>query len=300
MKDQMFQEILEGLEAPPKSIPSKYFQENPEVDPFHLDEYYFNRCEKEILSQYASEIARAVPAEEFNLIELGADPGGKSYVLISEFLKKKNFFNHYTIDPHAKSLEQTAKGLEENFPSLFAHGVKATALTGLHSIAQINTKKKVLLLLGSQLSQRSPEEMMGFMQGLRSQLQSKELVLVGFPMKFIDQASAKAAHHLKILSQFNQDLMTDFDPSQYKYIEVYNDMPATSEGFLVSTQNQKVHFTEYSREVEISKNELIQTEATALLSEEEIRLLMQKTGFKVEKFFYDNEKNFADVLIIAS
>ena len=300
MKADMFQEILEGLESPPKSIPSKYFQENPEVDPFHLNEYYFNRCEKEILSQHAHEIARALPKEEFNLIELGADPTGKSHILISEFLKKKNFFNHYTIDPHAKSLEQIAHDLEENFPTLFAHGVKATALKGLRQITEINTKKKVLLLLGSQLSQRSPEEMLGFMQGLRSLTQAGDLILIGFPMKFVDQSSLKAQHHLKTLDHLNEKLTADFDSSYYKYIEVYNDMPATCEGFLVSTKNQKVHFIEAEREVEIGKNELIQTDAMALLNKEEICLLMQSTGFKAVKFFYDKEKQFVDILIAAN
>lgn len=124
MNEAMFQEILESLESPPKSIPSKYFQRSPEVDPFHLNEYYFNRCEKELLAMYADKIAKTFSTEEFNLVELGADPSGKSHILISEFLKKKNFFSHYIVDPHEKALEQAGQVTEEAFPHLLAHQIR--------------------------------------------------------------------------------------------------------------------------------------------------------------------------------
>lgn len=170
---------------------------------------------------------------------------------------------------------------------------------GLKQLTEINHKKKAFLLLGSQLSQKNPDGMIHFMQTLRFFLKPGDVGLVGFPMKFVDQAAVKAEHQLNVLLQLNHELEADFDPSHYKYIEVYNDMPATCESFLVSTQPQKIHFSANQREVEIDKNEKILTGSTALLSEEEIDLLMQTTGFKVEKFFYDHDKIFADVLIVA-
>ena len=74
--DSFALDVLVGLTAPKKSIPSKYFYDARGSELFRqistLPEYYPTNCETEILERYKKAIAQYVDYEPFNLVELGA------------------------------------------------------------------------------------------------------------------------------------------------------------------------------------------------------------------------------------
>jgi len=81
-QNKLLSDVLKGLSATPKHLPSKYFYDDEGSRLFQkimaLPEYYLTRAEVEILSRYREDIAQCVANQPFTLIELGAGDGTKT------------------------------------------------------------------------------------------------------------------------------------------------------------------------------------------------------------------------------
>ena len=68
VREQMWQEVREGLARSPKRLPSKYFYDGRGSELFvaitELPEYYLTRAETEILEEHAGDIIAAAQPEE--------------------------------------------------------------------------------------------------------------------------------------------------------------------------------------------------------------------------------------------
>src|SRR5512141_2054707 len=78
-------DVLVGLSAPQKSIPSKYFYDARGSELFRqitdLPEYYPTRCELEILERDKGVVARHLDDAPFNLVELGPGSGAETWLV---------------------------------------------------------------------------------------------------------------------------------------------------------------------------------------------------------------------------
>ena len=84
-------DVLNGLSAATKRIPSRYFYDDAGSSIFQqimdLPEYYPTDCEHEILKNNAAYISELMANDQpFRLIELGAGDGRKTRLLLDQFV----------------------------------------------------------------------------------------------------------------------------------------------------------------------------------------------------------------------
>ena len=101
---RFLQETLEGLNAEPKRMYSKYFYDEAGDFIFQqimkMDEYYLTNAEMEIMQNQAESIAEVISNDgvAFDLIELGAGDATKSIHLLKMLIDKKFNFKYFPID----------------------------------------------------------------------------------------------------------------------------------------------------------------------------------------------------------
>src|SRR4051812_30597054 len=97
-------DVLKGLSATPKYLPSKYFYDAAGDLIFQqimqLPEYYPTRCEAEIISSHKEQLLAHIYEEKkpFNLVELGSGDGKKTKILLSHFVEHNASFRYTPID----------------------------------------------------------------------------------------------------------------------------------------------------------------------------------------------------------
>src|ERR1700748_1316922 len=97
-------DVLDGLRAENKYLPSKYFYDETGDKLFQeimaCPEYYPTRCEMEIMQRQSPQIAELFcrPGGSFDLVELGPGDATKSWYLLRALLKDRARFTYYPID----------------------------------------------------------------------------------------------------------------------------------------------------------------------------------------------------------
>ena len=155
MTNTFAQDVLEGLSATHKHLPSKYFYDINGSQIFqeimHMPEYYLTNSEFEILSLQAKQIIDAVGFDKpFNIIELGAGDGFKTFKLL-EYLVNQNIDFHYVpIDISQKAINLLSQKLLDRLPNLSIQAKRGDYFKMLHDIKQSDTPS-LLLFLGSNI-----------------------------------------------------------------------------------------------------------------------------------------------------
>jgi uncharacterized SAM-dependent methyltransferase len=115
-------EILAGLRAMPKYLPSKYFYDKAGDRIFqeimNCDEYYLFACELEIFRKRTAELAAAImePRSPFDLIELGPGDCKKSAYLLRHLVLAGAGFTYIPIDISSNVINH----LQTEFPMKIA------------------------------------------------------------------------------------------------------------------------------------------------------------------------------------
>ncbi|MEO1616371.1 MAG: L-histidine N(alpha)-methyltransferase, partial [Planctomycetota bacterium] len=112
------EDVLEGLEQCPKSLPCKYFYDARGSALFdeicELDEYYLTRTEQAIMDRYAPEIGQAI-GPGVMLVEYGSGSSTKTRRLLGNLMEPVAYV---PVDISHDHLHATAAKLRQEFPEL--------------------------------------------------------------------------------------------------------------------------------------------------------------------------------------
>ncbi len=303
-------DCMDGLMAERKYLSSKYFYDKRGSEIFQvimrMPEYYLTDCELEIFEKQKQEIYAAFSqnSSAFELVELGAGDGLKTKILLSYFLAKNNDFEYAPIDISETAVHQLLNDLEKEFPSL-----KTRALIGdyFHLLEELNHQNipKVIMFLGSNIGNFSWDEAVSFLSELRRQMKENDLLFIGFDLKkdsriilnaYSDPHGHTAAFNLNLLQRMNRELEADFNLSNFKHLETYDEDNGATKSFLISQQKQKVYFSKFEEEISFEKGEGIFMEISQKYDEQMIQGLASAAGFEVKKNFYDSRRYYLNSL----
>jgi uncharacterized SAM-dependent methyltransferase len=277
-------EILNGLSAKRKYISSKYFYNDKGSRLFEkitsLDEYYLTRKEIEILKKRGKNISRYIDQDKFNLIELGAGSGKKTFLLIKHFIKAKLKPVYYPIDISPDALQTLIKNCSTKFPNMKCYAITAEYLDGIEWLETQKKIRNVILLLGSNVGNFTLDENYSFYKKLQTLLNDGDLILTGFD-------SVKDPEI--ILKAYNDD-------SGITYHCYYNIEKHRIESYLVSTKEQKVCIKKLNKILIFKKWEPIRTEYSQKYTINDIHDLAKRTGYKVLENLTDENKYFFNSL----
>ena len=167
-QDEVLSEILEGLSAGQKYIPSKFFYDTLGSHLFeeitHLPEYYPTRTEKTILKELAPQISKTL--RNIDIVELGSGDCSKISIILNSIPSENMATLHYIpVDMSYTSILKSAKMLIHKFHEIKIHGLLADFQKHLSVIPDDTTR--LICFFGSTLGNLSRKQSIQFLLDLK-------------------------------------------------------------------------------------------------------------------------------------
>ena len=307
--NQFLTEVLADLGQTPKTLNSKYFYDKKGDKLFqeimNCPEYYPTNCEMEIFRERTRDLAVTLKDgfNNFDLVELGAGDATKSSYLLKELIAMDADFTYMPIDISSSMVTYLEQTLPEQIPGLKVEGLNGEYFDMLEKANTISSRKKVVLMLGGNIGNETPEHALEFCRKVRSTLQEGDLVLVGFDLKkhpkvvlaaYNDAGGFTRDFNLNLLHRINNELEGNFDVAQFEHYPTYDPGTGACKSYLVSLTAQSVTIS--GTDFQFHENEVIDMEISQKYSLEETENIAASTGFKTVTHFMDQKKWFVDTV----
>ena len=305
-----YNDVINGLRAENKYLPSKYFYDEAGDKLFQqimaCPEYYPTRCEMEILQHQSGNMARlfSEQAPSFDLVELGPGDATKSWYLLRELLKIKMPFTYYPIDISSNVIGWLETRLPVSLPGLQLQGLNGEYLEKMEQVDMLSSNRKIVLFMGANIGNMTMQQAILFCRQLRDRMQPGDLLLIGFDLKkhpktildaYNDHQGITRAFNLNLLRRINRELDADFDIEQFEHYPVYDPGTGSCKSYLISRKEQQVHIGE-DNTIDFREHEPVYMEISQKYAMPEINHMATRSGFQPMQTFYDSRKWFADVL----
>jgi dimethylhistidine N-methyltransferase len=305
------EEVRTGLAKSPKRLSSRFFYDGEGSRIFQeimqAPEYYLTRSEYEILDTYKAELLRLFMPDKmpFDLVELGAGDGLKTKLLLEFFYGQTAPFTYAPVDISADALDGLVADVRQSWPELPLNPQHNDYFKALEHLSIQSDHRRVVMFLGSNIGNFTPDEAVDFYQQLHDRLQPGDLILTGFDLQkhpaiihaaYNDQQGLTKAFNLNLLRRINDELDADFELSAFSHYEVYNPENGEARSYLVSEKAQTVQVDALSMTVSFDKGEIIHTEISRKFTRTQIEQLAEQTGFRIAGWFTDPQGYFVDVV----
>ncbi|QSV71570.1 MAG: L-histidine N(alpha)-methyltransferase [Aphanizomenon flos-aquae KM1D3_PB] len=300
-------DVIRGLTEKPKSLPPKYFYDDPGSQLFEqiceLPEYYPTRTEAWILQQYADEIAEITNCCE--LIELGSGSSTKTQALLTAYQKISGSCRYLPIDVSGGILKTSVLQLQEKYPDIAIHGLLGTYEQALVHLESNYLQSRMLFFLGSSLGNFNPEECDGFLNQVSQTLQSGDYFLLGIDLQkptdileaaYNDSQEVTAAFNLNMLSHLNWRFQGNFDISLFRHQAVYNQVDHQIEMYLHCQKSHWVNLEILDLKVHFLEGESILTEISRKFDLRTMEKQLQSKGLNTVKTWTDEKGWFGLIL----
>lgn len=302
-------DVLDGLRAENKYLPSKYFYDDNGDKLFQqimaCPEYYPTRCEMEIMQHQSGKMAQLFTeySPNFDLVELGPGDASKSWFLLRELTKGKAAFTYYPIDISAQVIGWLEDKLPATIPGIRLQGLNGEYMEKMHQVNTFSPNRKIVLFMGANIGNMNIQQATQFCRQLHDHLQPGDLLLIGFDLKkhprtildaYNDRQGITREFNLNLLKRINRELNADFDLGQFEHYPIYDPGSGSCKSYLISRIAQEVRIGD--KLIVFRENEPIHMEISQKYSLEETELMAMQAGFDPVHTFYDSKKWFADVL----
>jgi len=297
----MYLEVLEGLQASPKRLPSKFFYDETGSRLFdaicELDEYYLTRTELSIMDACMEEICAAIGPRAM-LIEYGSGSSEK----IRRILDAPNDIRVYVpIDISCRFLQESAARIARRYPHIEVRPVCAD-FSRPFSLPhpRIATQTKTVYFPGSTIGNFHPDEAVAFLKNMAEIIGPGSSLIIGVDLQkeqdilhaaYNDARGITARFNLNQLVRFNRELGSDFDLRRFEHQALYNPQKGRVEMHIVSTDNQTVHIN--GATIPFRKGETIWTESSYKYTVEGFRKLAARAGFEPVTVWCDAQHFFS-------
>jgi len=300
-------DVIKGLSANPKSLPSKYFYDEKGDKLFQrimrMPEYYLTDCEFEILDRHKEKFLQIFGSDHFELIELGAGDGMKTKLLLEHFVAQGADFSYCPIDISGHILANLEADVHRRWPTLDIRPLRGDYFEMLDTMRRESAHRKVLLFMGANIGNMEVAAAKSFLAELRQHMDKEDLLVIGFDLKkdpqvildaYNDAAGITAEFNLNLLYRINRELGANFQLPQFKHWETYNPHTGAARSFLISLQEQEVYFSDLDRYFSFAAWEPISVELSQKFSLKEVEAMAAETGFERIQHFQDKRSYFVD------
>lgn len=300
-------DVRAGLTSFPKYLYSKYIYDKKGdklfQDIMNLPEYYLTNCEFDILSLHTAEIAELFSDSEtgFDLIELGAGDGKKTKVLL-RYLAENGFdFVYKPIDISQNAIDSLTNSLAIELPQVSVDGEKGMYFDVLERLQKYNARKKVLMVLGSNIGNLLHPKAIDFLSKLKDIMGPDDLLFMGFDQKknpqtildaYNDATGVTAAFNKNLLHRINKELDANFNLDHFKHWEVYDPETGTAKSFLVAAKAMEVSIKALDLNIIFDPWETIHTEISQKYDDKIVQWLADSAGLSITTSFEDEKKYY--------
>lgn len=303
-------EVTEGLTSFPKFLSSKFIYDKKGDKLFQdimaMPTYYLTDAEFEIFKIHKEAIADLFSSKDgFDLIELGAGDGKKTKVLLKHLVQQGANFSYLPIDISQNVLNGLEESMLQEIPEVDIKPQQGTYFEVLDDIASYNTRKKVILFLGSNIGNLLHPQAIDFLTNIQKAMSPDDVLFMGFDQKkdpqtildaYNDAEGVTAAFNKNLLHRINDELDANFDANHFKHWEVYDPETGTAKSYLVSTREQTVTINELDLSVRFSAWESIHTEISQKYDDDIVSWLASESGLTIVDQFTDSKQYYKNYL----
>jgi dimethylhistidine N-methyltransferase len=293
------QDLLAGLAAAPKRLPSKYFYDERGSALFEriceLPEYYPTRTELALLRWHAGEIA-ALMGSDATLVEFGAGALKKVELLLDALESPRAYV---PLDISADFLQAMAADLRRRRPALDIHPVAADFTDRFALPVLGHGERRVGFFPGSTIGNLTREEAQAFLERAAGLLRGGGM-LVGVDLvkdpallhaAYNDAAGVTEAFNKNLLERANAELGADFDTDAFAHYAFYAPAERRIEMHLMSRDRQSVRVL--GHRFEFAEGETIHTENSCKYTVQDFTQLARRAGFAEVVSWVDGEELFS-------
>ena len=289
-------QITRGLNANPKTLPSKLFYDERGSTLFEqiceLPEYYQTRTEHQLLIRCADEIVALSGAEE--LVELGSGAATKTRVLLDAMARVNQLRYYVPFDVDESIVRRVSEELVQEYPGLQVHGVVGDFLFHLEHIPEGG--KRLVVILGGTIGNLPSLPAMEFLTAVNAEMTSGDYFLLGVQL-ITDRSRLEAAYNDKqgITAKFNKNIIrvlrNNFGipshPEAFDHVARYNEADHRIEMWLRSREEQTLDIPDLDVQVHFKKGEEVRTEISTKYDRPLAEDLLASSGFELVKWYTD-------------
>lgn len=282
-------DVLAGLSADAKSLPSKYFYDAEGSRLFEeitvLPEYYPTRTETALLRRIAPEIAARIP-EGAAMIEFGSGASTKTRIVLDA---SPQLAVYAPMDISASALDAAAAAIRADYPKLTVAPAVGDFTHPLGLPAAARGRPTVGFFPGSTIGNFPTDEAIAFLTAARELLGPGALFVVGADIAkgedvlipaYDDAAGVTAAFNKNLLARINRELEATLDLDAFTHRAVWNAVESRIEMHLVSLRDQTVEIA--GRPIAFAAGETIHTENSYKYDPDAFAAMAEKAGWRVE------------------
>ncbi|WP_435579427.1 L-histidine N(alpha)-methyltransferase [Gilvibacter sp.] len=303
-------EILQGLSAPEKYISSKFFYDDAGSAIFQqimeMPEYYLTNAEQEILAQQAGDIITETGFKgPFNVVELGAGDGSKTFELLNYLDKQNREVTYVPIDISKAAVDGLAADFAQRLPNLTLNPKVGDYFEVLNGRLKSEANPSLLLFLGSNIGNYIPGDALDLLRLFHKNMRDGDALLLGADLQknpevirraYDDPHGITRNFNLNLLDRFNRELDANFVKEQFDFYCHYNPLSGEVRSYLISLSDQIVDLAD--QQISFKKDELIWTELSKKYSFPELEGMAVTAGFEVQRHFLDSRSYFTNSLWI--
>jgi L-histidine Nalpha-methyltransferase len=300
------QNVRAGLSKPQKELHSKYLYDELGSALFeaitYLPEYELTRADERLLREHAGEISDLLPSPGA-VIELGSGTGRKTRPILAA-LRRRDPVRYFPIDVSSEALARCERELSDIAQ---VHPQQQSYLDGMAAVTEERRLDQPLLVLflGSTIGNFERACALEFLRDLRSALLPRDSLLLGADLiketarmldAYDDPTGVTAAFNLNLLGRVNRELDADFELRNFEHQARWNEHEHRIEMHLVSRVNQTASIPGCGLTVQFRTGETIWTESSHKFLPEEMSVLAEASGFRVEAQWVDRQWPFVETL----
>lgn len=294
-RDDLLDDILAGLSATPKCLPSKYFYDRRGSELFEditrQPEYYLTRVELALLADSAAGIAAAV-GPRAHVVEYGSGSGRKTRLLLDAL---DDPVAYTPVEISRSALVGSVERLDREFGPVQMLPVLGDFTRAVPLPGPERTAGRVLVFFpGSTLGNLTDSDAVRLLKAMRDTVGPRGAALIGIDLQkspalieaaYNDAAGVTAAFTLNLLVRLNRELGANFDLGAFRHRAVYVPGRGRIETFIDSLRDQvvKVH----DRSFAFAADEAMQVEYSHKYTDEGFAALAERAGLAVVQGWND-------------
>ena len=299
-------DVLEGLSAPQKAIPARWFYDDEGSRLFEditrLPEYYLTRAETETLRERASDFARLIGPGRA-VVEFGSGSSLKTPLLLDAIQPGA----YVPIDIAGDFLRESSAALAAKFPGLPVHPIEADFTTTVKLPPELLAMSKLGFFPGSTIGNMVPRSAVDLLRTMRMTLGGDAMLLIGMDLikdigvltaAYDDAAGVTAAFNRNLLKRINRELDGDIPIAAFAHRARWNNTYARIEMHLEA--RAEIAFTVAGRSFTMRAGETIHTENSHKFDLRSANTLLLAGHWTPVERWTDSEDRFALILARAS
>ncbi len=293
--DDITGDVLAGLSAMPKRLPSKYFYDKRGSELFEQitqqPEYYLTRVELALLQASGAQIADEV-GPRAHVVEYGSGSGRKTRILLDAL---DDPVAYTPIEISRTALLASVERLDREFGDVEVLPVLADFTEPVPLPLPARKAEHALVFFpGSTLGNFTDPEALRLLRSMHQTMGNRGGALLGIDLQkspelleaaYNDAAGVTAAFTLNLLARLNRDIGTDFDLQGFSHRARYVAERGCIETCLVSQQQQTVEVQ--GRSFEFADGEAMQVEYSHKYTDAGFAAMAAEAGLKVVRGWND-------------